>query len=127
MNRLIRCLVSAFAILCAGTVHAQPPEGGNPFDRFDTNKDGKLSRDEMPEFVRDRFSEIDTNKDGFVSRQEDDAFFRNGPGGPGGGSRYRRPSRPRRTFPMPPRKIRARLWTCTRRRYRRATSRCRWS
>jgi len=85
MNRLIRCHVSAFALLCAGAVHAQPPKGGNPFDRFDTNKDGKLSRDEMPEFVRDRFNEIDTDRHGFVSRQEDDAFFRNGPGGPGGG------------------------------------------
>jgi len=72
-------------VLLLGVAAAAQPPGGSPFDRFDRNKDGKLSRDEMPEFIRDRFDEIDKNKDGFVSREEDDAFLRRGgPGGPGG-------------------------------------------
>ena len=78
------CSAVALTFLAAVAVSAQPP-GGSPFDRFDSNHDGKLSRDEMPEFLRDRFDVIDQNKDGFVSREEDRAFFRQrGPGGPGG-------------------------------------------
>ncbi len=87
MSRLVRGVLPALTILCASVLHAQPPGGNSPFERFDTNKDGKLSRDELPGFVRDQFGTIDTNKDGFISRQEDEAFFRNragGPGGPGG-------------------------------------------
>ena len=62
-----------------------PPPGGGMFEQSDENKDGKLSRDEAPGFLRDRFAEIDTNKDGFISREEDTAFLqRGGPGGPGG-------------------------------------------
>jgi acetyl esterase/lipase len=33
MNRLIRCLASAFTILCAGAIYAQPPGSGKPFDQ----------------------------------------------------------------------------------------------
>jgi hypothetical protein len=59
--------------------------GGGMFEQSDANKDGKLSRDEAPGFLRDRFAEIDTNKDGFISREEDTAFPRQGgPGGRGG-------------------------------------------
>jgi hypothetical protein len=58
--------------------------GGGMFEQSDANKDGKLSRDEAPGFLRDRFAEIDTNKDGFISREEDTAARPRGPGGPGG-------------------------------------------
>ena len=63
-----------------------PPPGGGMFEQSDANKDGKLSRDEAPGFLRDRFDEIDANKDGFISREEDVAAMRQrgGPGGPGG-------------------------------------------
>ncbi|MGP0067418.1 MAG: DUF3500 domain-containing protein [Isosphaeraceae bacterium] len=62
-----------------------PPPGGGLFEESDTNKDGKLSKDEAPAFLRDQFAEVDTNKDGFISREEDLAFLRQrGPGGPGG-------------------------------------------
>jgi len=62
-----------------------PPPGGGLFEQSDENKDGKLSRDEAPGFLRDRFDQIDTNKDGFISREEDTAFLRqSGSGGPGG-------------------------------------------
>ena len=73
--------------------------GGGMFEQSDANKDGKLSRDEAPGFLRDRFAEIDTNKDGFISREEDAAFPRQGgpeagggaaqkKGGPGGGGNF---------------------------------------
>ena len=62
-----------------------PPPGGGLFQEFDTNKDGKLSRAEAPDFILDRFTQIDTNKDGLISREEDAEFLRQGgPGGPGG-------------------------------------------
>ena len=56
----------------------------------DTNKDGKLSRAEAPEFLAGQFDAIDTNHDGFLDKEELTAFFakqgppqgRRGPGGP---------------------------------------------
>jgi acetyl esterase/lipase len=74
----------AVLILLPALAAAQPPRG-DLFGQFDRNKDGKLSRDEAPDFLRARFDQIDTNKDGFISREEDAAFLRQrGPGGPGG-------------------------------------------
>lgn len=51
------------------------PEGaaggrGAFFQRLDKNGDGKLSKDEVPEPMKDRFSMLDTNGDGFVSQDE---------------------------------------------------------
>jgi Ca2+-binding EF-hand superfamily protein len=46
--------------------------------RYDNNKDGKLSLDELPPgftFLRDRFGEFDTNKDGALDAQELQAAF----------------------------------------------------
>jgi Ca2+-binding EF-hand superfamily protein len=40
----------------------------------DTNKDGKLSKDELPPGLRDSFAEIDTNKDGFATKDELQAY-----------------------------------------------------
>ena len=40
------------------------------FERFDTNHDGKLSKDEARAGVDKMFAEIDTNKDGFISKEE---------------------------------------------------------
>jgi HlyD family secretion protein len=63
-------------------------EGKRGFDpmQFDTNKDGKLSRDEAPPFLQDGFDQIDADKDGFITRAEMNAAMakmRQG-GGPGG-------------------------------------------
>ena len=57
---------------------------GGMFEQSDANKDGKLSKEVAPEFLRDRFAELDTNKDGFISREEDTALVRQRGGGPGG-------------------------------------------
>jgi acetyl esterase/lipase len=68
---LTSCLLSGPSLL------AQPP-GGNPFDRFDANKDGKVTREEVPERLRERFDSIDANKDGLISAEEQKAFLAGG-------------------------------------------------
>ncbi len=43
------------------------------FDRWDQDKNGKLTRNELPENLRRNFDRVDTNQDGFISREEDAA------------------------------------------------------
>ena len=43
---------------------------GPMFDRFDTDKDGRISKDEMRAGTDKLFAEADTNKDGFISKEE---------------------------------------------------------
>jgi Ca2+-binding EF-hand superfamily protein len=65
--------------------------------RFDTNKDGKISKDEAKGRLADAFGRFDTNKDGFLDKDElrRVATFmiaqRNGPGGLGPGAPGREP------------------------------------
>ncbi|MBL8829701.1 MAG: EF-hand domain-containing protein, partial [Planctomycetaceae bacterium] len=40
------------------------------FEQADANKDGKLSKDEAPERMKENFDRIDRNGDGFVDRDE---------------------------------------------------------
>lgn len=48
-----------------------PAERGRRiFDHADANKDGKLSKDELPDRMRANFERVDTDKDGFISREE---------------------------------------------------------
>jgi hypothetical protein len=77
--------------------------GGGGFDpmQWDTDGDGKLSREELPERMQENFDEIDTNGDGFADEAEfaaRRAAFqrRRGQGGRGGngGDRPQRPQRP---------------------------------
>jgi hypothetical protein len=43
---------------------------GSDIMQFDANKDGKVSKEEAPERMRDFFDMIDTNKDGFITAAE---------------------------------------------------------
>ena len=62
------------------------------FDRYDANKDGSLSQEEMPPDRRDRMIMADANGDGKVDRAEMTTSMQrmrehgaNGAGGGGGG------------------------------------------
>jgi len=46
----------------------------------DADGDGKISRDEAPRQLQQRFDQMDANGDGFIERQE---MGRQGPGGRG--------------------------------------------
>jgi acetyl esterase/lipase len=52
----------------------QQPQQRDPFQRLDRDGDGKLSREELPEGLRNAFNRIDANGDGSISREEDRAF-----------------------------------------------------
>ena len=62
--------------------------------RLDSDGDGKISKEEAPERMRERFDQIDTNGDGFIDEAEQKALIENmrrrfaeGGGRPEGGRR----------------------------------------
>lgn len=57
-------------LLAITTAAAQQPDLFNIWDR---NKDGKLSREELPEGARKNFERIDSDKDGSISKTEHEA------------------------------------------------------
>ena len=62
-----------------GQPQGNRPPGGFSADRLmamDRDKDGKISRDELPPQMRQRLSRMDTNGDGFVDRKEAEAIER---------------------------------------------------
>jgi collagen type III alpha len=74
-----------------------PATGAEWIKSSDKNGDGKVAKDELPEFVQGFFSTMDTSGDGFVDGAEADALvermkqmqqqggFGGGAGGPPGG------------------------------------------
>lgn len=82
-----------------GRPQAGGPGGGRPggsgfsaarLMAMDRNKDGKVSREELPAQMRERMSRMDANGDGFISKSEAEAIERRfNQGGGGGGTRPR--------------------------------------
>jgi hypothetical protein len=77
----------------AGTPQGKPAGDGTPkFSDYDTDKDGKLSKEEAPERMQQSFDRADADKDGFISLSEwaahqnrrKQAQQGGGPGGPPG-------------------------------------------
>lgn len=61
-----------------------PPSMEQAMARFraaDANQDGRLSRDEAPERLKEKFDVLDGNKDGFVERREAETMVRQMRGG----------------------------------------------
>jgi len=74
----------------------------NPLERFDENGDKKISKEEMPERMQERFDELDKDKDGALTEEEFRAGMQGrGRGGRGGegGSRGEGGERPGATVP----------------------------
>ncbi len=71
-------------------------EGGRPdrpfFARMDANQDGKLTKDELPERLRDRFDQLDRNQDGTLSPDELPAGPGRRPESPDSPARPKRPA-----------------------------------
>ena len=51
----------------------QGHHGAGKLERLDTNRDGKISRDEMRADADKHFDRLDTNGDGFIDQVEMDA------------------------------------------------------
>ncbi len=70
--------------------------GGGRFDAADTDKDGRVSREEFnkgfPTMTEAAFKAIDADSDGAISREEWDAFMRRHSMGKAGGPREGAPS-----------------------------------
>lgn len=73
MNKHLLLLAFGLPFASAAAQQPAPPaatRGPRQFELMDVNKDGKLSREELPERFRDGFSRADTNNDGGISKEE---------------------------------------------------------
>lgn len=71
-EHLVRPAALVLALLgTIGTASAQGPS--ERFRRLDRNRDGKITRDELPEGARANFDRVDADKDGAISVAEDAA------------------------------------------------------
>ncbi len=59
-----------------GERKGRPKNAAEAMAQYDENGDGKISRDEMPEFLRARATLIDANGDGSLNQEELEAAFR---------------------------------------------------
>lgn len=53
-----------------------PPSPSFLLERFDKNKDGKLTKSELPGFIWDRLSKADANSDGEITKDEIEAHMK---------------------------------------------------
>ncbi|MBT7982059.1 MAG: hypothetical protein HN584_05780 [Akkermansiaceae bacterium] len=72
-------------------------------ETFDKDEDGKISKEEAPDRLKDRFDEVDKNSDGFLDKEEQaamfEAFRRRFQQGQGRQPNQTNPNRPNRTDP----------------------------
>ena len=66
---------------------------GRMFERMDTNGDGKITRDELPEQAPPMFERMDSDGDGAITREEISNFRPGGGRGQGGGGQRMNPDR----------------------------------
>ena len=57
--------------------------GGFSLERFDRDKDGRIGKSEVPQFMARMFDQLDSNKDGFIDQVEINAMRQNFPQGGG--------------------------------------------
>ncbi|MDF1813865.1 MAG: alpha/beta fold hydrolase [Verrucomicrobiales bacterium] len=72
-------------LLLFGALIITAPVSGqnrNLFEFWDKNKDGKLSKEELPRPAQRNFERVDQDGDGFISKREDAAFRNRGGGIP---------------------------------------------
>lgn len=93
-------IIAVLAVSCKSTdetTTATKQGKGQPnveeiLSKLDTNKDGKISKDEAQGPLKNDFVKIDTNKDGFISKEElVDAPKPERQGPPGGGGQGGKP------------------------------------
>ncbi|HEY2413942.1 MAG TPA: alpha/beta hydrolase fold domain-containing protein [Pirellulaceae bacterium] len=72
---------AALAVI-ATVSQVQAQQTSDRFGRWDANKDGKVTREEMPAWFKDSFDAIDTNKDGVITSDEEQKFRPTNPQGP---------------------------------------------
>lgn len=60
----------AAGVAQAGKNGDHGPRHGKMFERFDTDKDGKISRDEHMAHAEKMFERLDADDDGFVTQEE---------------------------------------------------------
>ena len=76
MTRQLRILALACgSLLLPMLSSAQELKPDRRFTEWDSNKDGKLTREELPERNRKNFGRVDTDKDGFISLREHLTFL----------------------------------------------------
>lgn len=78
MSRLVTFIAFAFSV--CNTIALLAQQGGAvPFDSWDRNGDGELTKNELPRDIRSNFELIDVNSDGVVNWKEYKYFLQDSP------------------------------------------------
>lgn len=69
-TKLLSALFPFICMSASAQEVAKAPPAGRQFDVMDVNRDGRLSREELPERFRQNFDRVDADHDGFISPKE---------------------------------------------------------